>query len=304
MRHPARSSDEDREDALTVLPAGVDDSGIAPPPADPQLAARRARRMLGLPAIVLLRDLGPLPGDKLAHTVWRKGMRRRQRRRRHPDQARARCEIGQLINAEPAIFYEERGRRAEVRGRRRSQQAKAKAAIIIVRMKPDDITPAPGPRELGRRGHPVLLQDLHPRRVPDLAVGAADPPPALPLPPVDLRPGRQRQGDLRPGRPGAAAAADHGGRRGLPRRPERLHRAGRPQLLGTWVTTMSTSDAPTARRRPRPPKPNQVGGRRHLGRRAHRPRRRSRRSRSARSSRTTGPSCSARSRCGASSSCC
>ena len=30
---------------------------------------------LGLLAIIPLRDLGPLPGDKLFHTIWKKGMR-------------------------------------------------------------------------------------------------------------------------------------------------------------------------------------------------------------------------------------
>ena len=40
----------------------------------------------------------------------------------------------------------------------------------------------------------------------------------MPVPPVDLRPRRRRQGDLRSGRAAAAAAADHRGRRGLPGR--------------------------------------------------------------------------------------
>ena len=38
----------------------------------------------------------------------------------------------------------------------------------------------------------ALLQDLHPCRLPDQPVRAADPPPALPVPPVDVRPRRQR----------------------------------------------------------------------------------------------------------------
>ena len=138
----------------------------------------------------MLRDLGPLPGDKLAHTVWTKGMRLTNDVAGTPIKPEE-VEIGQLINGEPAIFYEEKDGVPLYEGTRLNQ-AKVKAAIIIVRMQPEDITPAPQPQELGRRGDPLLLQDLHPRRVPDLPVGAADAQPALPLPPVDLRPRGQR----------------------------------------------------------------------------------------------------------------
>ena len=119
-------------------------------------------------------------------------------------------EIGQLVNGEPELFYPEGAKRLGVdqpEGTELNQDI-AKAAIIIVRMNPEDITPDEGPRGLGSQRHPLLLQDLHPRRLPDLAVGAADPQPAVPVPPVDLRPRRQRQGGLRPGRTTPAAAAD------------------------------------------------------------------------------------------------
>ena len=59
-------------------------------------------------------------------------------------------------------------------------------------MEPDDITPGQGRENWSVDGHPLLLQDLHPRRLPDLAERAHHPPPALPVPPVDLRPRRQR----------------------------------------------------------------------------------------------------------------
>ena len=130
---------------------------------------------LGLPAIIPLRDLGPLPGDKLYHTVWKKGMRVVQDVDGTPIQP-ADMEIGQLVNGEPGDLLRG-GRRGRARRSRASscRPQKAKAAVIIVRMQPDDITPVAGPRELGRRRHPVLLQDLHPRRVPDLACGSSRP---------------------------------------------------------------------------------------------------------------------------------
>ena len=58
---------------------------------------------------------------------------------------------------------------------------------------------APEGARLGPRGHRRLLQDLHPRRLPRGSVRAADAPPALPLPPVDLRRDAGLQGHLRPG---------------------------------------------------------------------------------------------------------
>src|SRR5690606_7923651 len=81
---------------------------------------------------------------------------------------------------------------------------------------------------------------LHPRRLPRRALRAADPPPAVPVPPVDLRHVGRRQGRLRPREPAAAAAADHGRRRGLPGRAERLPRTARPELLGAAAMTTTT----------------------------------------------------------------
>jgi ubiquinol-cytochrome c reductase iron-sulfur subunit len=149
MRHPARSSDEDREVAVASYQQGVDDSGIGRRPLirNSMLGALAA---LGLPAIVVLRDLGPLPGDKLAHTVWAKGMRVVNDVAGTPIRPEE-VEIGQLINAEPAVFFEEKDGEPLYEGAR-LQQAKAKAAAIVVRMKPSDITPAPGRENWGVEG--------------------------------------------------------------------------------------------------------------------------------------------------------
>ena len=149
MRHPARSSDEDREVAIASFKQGVDDSSIGRRPLirNSMLGALAA---LGLPAIVVLRDLGPLPGDKLAHTVWAKGMRVVNDVAGTPIKPEE-VEIGQLINAEPGVFFEEKDGEPIYEGVR-LQQAKAKAAAIVVRMKPSDITPAPGRENWGVEG--------------------------------------------------------------------------------------------------------------------------------------------------------
>src|SRR4029079_2998885 len=74
MRHPSVSSDEDRDDALAAVDGSVTAAGIggAPLIRNSLIGAMAA---LGLPAVIFLRVLGPLPGNKLANTAWRKNMR-------------------------------------------------------------------------------------------------------------------------------------------------------------------------------------------------------------------------------------
>jgi len=149
-RHPASSSEEDRSEAVAALEQGLEDSGIARRPLvrNSLLGAMAA---LGLPAIVFLRDLGPLPGDKLAHTVWKKGMRVVQ----DVDGARIKPEdmqIGQLVNAEPEVFFENNAEGEPEFEGAELQAAKAKAAVILVRMHPDDIKPWKGRENWGVEG--------------------------------------------------------------------------------------------------------------------------------------------------------
>jgi ubiquinol-cytochrome c reductase iron-sulfur subunit len=73
-RHPLRSPEPDREAFVETFQEGADTSQFVKRP-----ILRRtliaASIPLGLAPIVLLRDLGPLPGTTLRHTVWRKGLR-------------------------------------------------------------------------------------------------------------------------------------------------------------------------------------------------------------------------------------
>ena len=149
-RHPAASSAEDREETLAALSAGTEESGIARRPLirNSLLGALGA---LGLPAIVALRDLGPLPGDKLMHTVWKKGMRVVQDVDGSPIKP-GDMEVGQLVNGEPEIFFAKKADgEPEVEGVE-LQVEKSKAAVIIVRMQPDDIKPAKGRENWGVDG--------------------------------------------------------------------------------------------------------------------------------------------------------
>jgi ubiquinol-cytochrome c reductase iron-sulfur subunit len=68
-RHAIRGDDATRADAVDILTTGVEESGITRRP-----MLRRsllgALALFPLPGLVLLRDLGPMPGDDLAHTLW------------------------------------------------------------------------------------------------------------------------------------------------------------------------------------------------------------------------------------------
>lgn len=137
-RHSAASSEEDRAEALAALDAGIADAGIGRRPLV-RNSLLGAMGFLGLPAIVALRDLGPLPGDTLEHTVWTKGMLVVQ----DVDGAKIKpsmMEVGQLVNAEPEVLVHTGGHGEEREYEGASLQAeKSKAAVILVRMHPDDL---------------------------------------------------------------------------------------------------------------------------------------------------------------------
>jgi len=149
-RHAIASSAEDREATVAAFRKGTEDSAIARRPLI-GFSLVGAMAMLGLPAIVALRDLGPLPGDALAKTVWREGMRIVNDVSGTPIRADE-VEIGQLVNAEPAIFFETDDEGEPVIEGAELLAAKAKAAVILVRMQPEDITPAEGRENWGVEG--------------------------------------------------------------------------------------------------------------------------------------------------------
>nr|WP_300148694.1 Rieske 2Fe-2S domain-containing protein [Propionicimonas sp.] len=133
-RHGAASPPEARERALTDLETGIEASGI------------RRRKLLGsgmagalglmvVPAVVSLADMGPWPTAELRaqtieKTIWAEGIQLVNAVNHRPLKA-SELELGQLVNAEPATLAELEGAAY--------QQAKAKAAIIVVRMDPNSI---------------------------------------------------------------------------------------------------------------------------------------------------------------------
>jgi ubiquinol-cytochrome c reductase iron-sulfur subunit len=149
MRHPARSPDEDRETVLASLKLGADESGIAKRP-----MVRRsllgAVGLLGVPAVIGLRDLGPTPsqvedaeaGTGLKHTLFGAsedglGPPRRVVRDVVGTPIRAAdLEIGDLVNGVPDGVFNLTGAELQV--------AKSKGAVILVKMEPGEINHVDG----------------------------------------------------------------------------------------------------------------------------------------------------------------
>ncbi|MFC5728363.1 MULTISPECIES: Rieske 2Fe-2S domain-containing protein [Nocardioides] len=156
MRHPARSTDEDREAAVDALNTGLAESGIGRRPLI-RNSLLGAVGLLGVPTVVMLRDLGPLPGDKLYHTIWGRGGETITRDGQQVTLPKMRIsrdaigtpilasdlEIGDLVNAQPEVLYNPERYEVdptEVEGVH-LQVHKSKASLILLRMDPRDIKP-------------------------------------------------------------------------------------------------------------------------------------------------------------------
>lgn len=131
-RHPMRGTAEERESAASILIQGGEETGLG----------RRAlirNSLIGaavlapLPAVVALRDLGPLPGDALAHTMWREGTRLALDPSGEPVLA-ADVTIGSVFHVIPEDLYEAEDPLVE----------KAKAAVLIMRVEDGVVEPEPG----------------------------------------------------------------------------------------------------------------------------------------------------------------
>ena len=129
-RHLVRGSDADRDAALDILKEGAAESGLGRRPLI-RNSLIGALALAPLPAVVLLRDTGPLPGNSLSTTVWRAGVRLvtdPQGRPVKPGDLR----VGSVVHIQPEgidtvpNYLEE----------------KAKASVILLRLVPEDLDAA------------------------------------------------------------------------------------------------------------------------------------------------------------------
>ncbi|HEX6149644.1 ubiquinol-cytochrome c reductase iron-sulfur subunit [Nocardioides sp.] len=150
-RHPIASSPEDREVTVSGFNTGLEETGIARRPLV-RNTLLGALGVLALPVpIVLLRDLGPLPGDKLKSTIWDEGMRVVRDVTGTPIRA-SDMQFGDLINAEPAALFEVDENGEPLIEGAELQREKAKGAVILVRIEPEEITPGEGRDDWGVEG--------------------------------------------------------------------------------------------------------------------------------------------------------
>ncbi len=137
-RHSLRGSDEVRAEAVEIVRTGGEESGIGRRPLI-RNSLLGALALFPLPGLVVLRDLGPLPGDVLAHTLWGEeiadapgtcgcaGSRA----------TRAAAPIKAAEVTQGSVFHVIPEGLADVE---HALEEKAKAAVLLVRLDPKDVT--------------------------------------------------------------------------------------------------------------------------------------------------------------------
>jgi ubiquinol-cytochrome c reductase iron-sulfur subunit len=141
QRHEMRSTDEDRAAAVAAFERGLDDSGFAQRPII-RRSLLGALALMPLPLVVILRDLytSPAealsPAEQLSETIWGEGIRVVSDVASRPVRPED-VPIGGLVAANPENLH-------EVEEEAGNLNARAKAAIILVRMRPDEIVSEQG----------------------------------------------------------------------------------------------------------------------------------------------------------------
>ncbi|NIY64890.1 cytochrome bc1 complex Rieske iron-sulfur subunit [Streptomyces malaysiensis] len=127
-RHPIEASPEVKSKVLEEFQTGAKESGFG----RRKLARNTlfgALALVPLSGIVLLRDLGPLPGTKLRHTKWAKGKRLMNYNTMQPLRPED-ISVGSLTFAMPEGMSEDQ---------HDFQTEIAKAALMLVRLQPENI---------------------------------------------------------------------------------------------------------------------------------------------------------------------
>jgi ubiquinol-cytochrome c reductase iron-sulfur subunit len=133
-RHILRGSDQDRDDAVTILKEGAAESGLGRRPLI-RNSLIGALALVPLPAVALLRDTGPMPGNQLSTTFWRAGIRLLTDPQGKPVRP-ADLRIGSVAHITPQGLTEETPDYLE---------EKAKAAVLLMRLDPADLDPVSQP---------------------------------------------------------------------------------------------------------------------------------------------------------------
>ena len=127
QRHEFRSDDQDRTELVRTVKEGAAIAGLGRRPLIKRTLGL-ALGLSGLTPILLLRDLGPLPGDELTKTSWKSGTRLVTDPGDRPIKA-SDLEVGAVAQTLPEITGEDKHRKlSDI----------AKDAVLLIRLRPED----------------------------------------------------------------------------------------------------------------------------------------------------------------------
>ncbi|MCU1634649.1 MAG: ubiquinol-cytochrome reductase [Micrococcaceae bacterium] len=138
-RHEIRP-ENDRQDAEKIVNDILEESGIKRRPLI-RNTLLGAALLAPLPAIAIFRDLGPLPGDSLKHTIWDAGVRLTRDPSGTPIRA-SDVTVGSAFHVIPEGLNEIENKLEE----------KAKAVVLLMRLDPEELNPSPGRENWGYDG--------------------------------------------------------------------------------------------------------------------------------------------------------
>jgi ubiquinol-cytochrome c reductase iron-sulfur subunit len=125
-RHEFRSDEEDRQAFVKTVKEGAAAAGLGRRPLIKRTMGL-ALGLFGLTPVVLLRDLGPLPQDKLTQTSWKSGTHLvtdpGDRRIKVTD-----LEVGAVVQTMPEL----------AEGEERTLENTAKDPVLLIRLRPED----------------------------------------------------------------------------------------------------------------------------------------------------------------------
>lgn len=134
-RHPLTSSAAERAEVAEIFKRGAAESGLG----ERKIIRRTllgALSLFPLPLLVILRDLGPMPGTRLRETIWDSGVHLVTDATYRKIKA-ADLSVGSLINAVPDNLL-------EIEHEDENLNERGKASIILVRLDPNDIVSQQG----------------------------------------------------------------------------------------------------------------------------------------------------------------
>jgi len=123
-RKELRSTDADRDGLVATAKEGVATAGLGRRPLI-KASLAGAAALAGLPAVIMLRDLGPLPGNSLNETNWKSGTKLVTDPGDRPIKA-SDLEVGAVAQVLPELLP----------GQKRTLEDIGKDAVLLIRLRP------------------------------------------------------------------------------------------------------------------------------------------------------------------------